>query len=198
MKLDKVMFVMQILSIEHLACAECLALQRRLEQAHTAAAASGAAHSSFATWLREHGASQVPAACVPLVVTFCRFMRWYHQRLVDLHMRANAQCLCVELGIVKCEHTGELLHIAAVAEGVGADGCLAFASLSHAQSSNRAGAGTVLAVRITERFGRLAQLARGLIGLCAQQVRSVCCSKLLSASAASSVKASSAIFQMHA
>ena len=160
---------MQIVCIEHLACAECLALRRCLAQAHKAAAASGSPPATFASWLLHSGAQHVPSSHVPLIVTFCRLMRWYHQTLIALHARSGVSCTRVNLGILRCQHTGELLHIAAVAQGVGQDGCLVFASLGHALRGKAAAA--PLALRVSERFGRLVLLARDMSYLCAQQVR---------------------------
>jgi hypothetical protein len=63
-------------------------------------------------------------------------------------------------------HTGELLHLAAVAEGVDAHGMLQFSNLEHTGDST-----VHKAIRVTDNFGTLVRVARDLCVLCTQQVQ---------------------------
>jgi hypothetical protein len=158
------------MSIEHLACAEAEALRRRLLASYTAAQENSTAPATtFSEWLRVHAAARIGASHAPLIVTFCQLVRWYHRCLCALAARRDCQPVATCLGIVKCQHTGELLHLAAVARGAGADGSLVFASLGHAGGSSG------LAVKVSERFGRYVQLARELSAVCLRQVRAAGC-----------------------
>ena len=170
----------QIVSIEHLACADALELHQQLLQSFRASASSaldradGGAQparpeAAFKAWLCIRGAVTVMKEHkVQLVVAFCQLMRWYHRCLSVLHLCGDCSMRCVELGIVKCQHTGELLHLAAVAEGVGADGCWQFASLGDALQRPAAHG---IDVRVHTGFGKCLHAARDLSHMCLAMVR---------------------------
>jgi hypothetical protein len=118
---------MQVLSIEHMACAEALALRRHLQSLQRKAPASGRART-FRTWLLAHGGKHISEGDLPMLTAFLQLLRWYHRTLCTMK---TSTLVPVDLGTVCCSTTGELLHLAAVPCGVREDGQLLFHSLSH-------------------------------------------------------------------
>jgi hypothetical protein len=118
---------MQVLSIEHMACAEALALRRHLQSLQHKAPASERSRT-FRTWLLAHGGKHISDGDLPMLTAFLQLLRWYHRTLCTMK---TSMLVSVDLGTVRCVSSGELLHIAAVPCGIHADGQLLFHSLSH-------------------------------------------------------------------
>lgn len=100
---------MQALPVEQMACVDMLTLAESLK-----ASAEAAAGQDFRGWLLGPGASSIATTSVPLMVSFCRSIRWYHRNISKLladGLTMHRQAIDIS---VPCCVSGELMHVAAV------------------------------------------------------------------------------------
>jgi hypothetical protein len=119
--------MMQVLSVEHLSCAEALAIRRHLRTLRSKAPSSERSRT-FRAWLVGHGGKYISDNDIIILAAFLQLLRWYHRLLSTMLSSSLVQ---VDLGTVRCSATGELLHIAAVPCGHSTSGQPLFHSLSH-------------------------------------------------------------------
>jgi hypothetical protein len=101
--------MMQALPVEQMTCVHMLTLAESLK-----ANAENAAGQDFRGWLLGPGASTVESTSVPLLVSFCRLIRWYHRNISKLladGLTMHRQAIDIS---VPCCVTGELMHVAAI------------------------------------------------------------------------------------
>lgn len=151
--------------MDQITCIDAYTLSETLK---ASADMSQDADRGFRRWLLDAGASAVPPHAVPLVVSFCRIIRWHHRHMSALlldGMAMDRQAIDVS---VPCCATGELMHVVAV---MPAD-TYEPVSLRHwlASSDSVLGGrkGTILLHEKWEVYHELAQL---FCDLCLQQVR---------------------------
>lgn len=152
--------------MDQITCIDAYTLSETLK---ASADMSQGADRGFRQWLLESGAAAVPPHAVPLIVAFCRIIRWHHRHMSALlldGMAMDRQAIEVS---VPCCVTAELMHVVAV---MPADTHQPV-SLRHWLASGRDGngpvgrKGTILLHEKWEVYHELAQL---FCELCMQQV----------------------------
>lgn len=157
---------MQALPVEQMACVDMLTLAESLKA--NAEAADG---HDFRGWLLGPGASTVASTSVPLLVSFCRLIRWYHRnisRFLADGLTMHRQAIDIS---VPCCATGDLMHVAAIMpeashEPISLRHCL----LKYSKDSSTPFKGILLLHEKWEVYQELAQIFGEL---CLQQVRTV-------------------------
>ena len=158
--------LLQALPMDQITCIDAYTLSETLK---ASADMSQGADRGFRQWLLESGAAAVPPHAVPLIVAFCRIIRWHHRHMSALlldGMAMDRQAIEVS---VPCCVTAELMHVVAV---MPADTHQPV-SLRHWLASGRDGngpvgrKGTILLHEKWEVYHELAQL---FCELCMQQV----------------------------
>lgn len=131
------------------------------------------AGQDFRAWLMGPGASTIATTSVPLLVTFCQLIRWYHRNISQFladGLTMHRQAIDIS---VPCSVSGDLMHVAAVMpetahEPVSLRHCL----LNAGKDPSSALKGVLLLHEKWEVYQELAQMCGDL---CLQQVRLPSC-----------------------
>ena len=147
-----------------MACVDMLTLAESLK-----ANAEAEAGQDFREWLLGPGANTIATTSVPLLVTFCQLIRWYHRNIPKFladGLTMHRQAIDIS---VPCCVSGDLMHVAAIMpetahEPMSLRHCL----LNTGKDPSSVSKGVLL---LHEKWEVYQELAQMFGDLCLQQVR---------------------------
>lgn len=154
--------------MDQITCIDAYTLSETLK---ASADMSQGADRGFRQWLLESGAAAVAPEAVPLIVAFCRIIRWHHRHISALlldGMLMDRQAIDVS---VPCSVTKELMHVVVIMPMDMHEPMSLRHWLASSRDSNRPAARSKGTIMLHEKWEVYHELAQIFCELCMQQVR---------------------------